>query len=226
MKSEIILKSYIGFSIIYLLVLLSGRDDIAQFMKPILLPILIVSVRCFSKFSTSKILLFALMCSWIGDVILLFVYKGEIYFILGLIAFLISHVAYIYLFSKQEKRDKNKSNTLLYIGYLLVFVYFVVLLTILLPKLGGLKIPVIVYAIVITTMLLFALKESQRWVSSGNKYILVGAIVFVSSDSILAIDKFYSPINQATFFIMATYIIAQYLIVTGIFKLNKKALNK
>jgi hypothetical protein len=44
---------------------------------------------------------------------------------------------------------------------------------------------------------------------------------FVASDSILAFDKFYAPLQYSSFLIMVTYLIAQYLIA-GILKLNKK----
>ena len=60
-----------------------------------LVPILLVAVYFSEGFTTKKVLLTALTFSWIGDVVLLFASKGEIYFILGLVAFLISHVFYI-----------------------------------------------------------------------------------------------------------------------------------
>ena len=95
------------------------------------------------------------------------------------------------------------------------------MITTLFPKLGPLKIPVIVYAIVITSMLFVVFKGSLKWAIPANNYILIGAILFVSSDSILAFNKFYAPITQASFYIMITYCMAQYFIVAGILKLNK-----
>ena len=103
MKSNIIAKSYIGFCLVYLLVILLGREDIVWFLKPFLLPFLILAVYVHERFVTKKILLTALTLSWIGDIILLFADKGELYFIAGLIAFLLSHIFYIILFSKQLK---------------------------------------------------------------------------------------------------------------------------
>jgi uncharacterized membrane protein YhhN len=96
------------------------------------------------------------------------------------------------------------------------------MLSVLLPSLGDLKIPVTIYASVISIMLLFAFNGFLVWENPGNKYIFVGAIVFVISDSILAVNKFYSPIERSSFFIMLTYLVAQYLIVVGILKLNPK----
>lgn len=193
-----------------------------MYMKPVLLPILLIAVGVSENFSTKKVLLTALTFSWIGDIILLFSDKGELYFIFGLVAFLISHLVYIILFSKQQALRIDTNKTKFWVGILFILVYFAFMINTLFPKLGPLKIPVLVYAVVITTMLFFAFKGSLKWAIPANNYILIGAIVFVSSDSILAFNKFYAPIAHASFYIMATYCAAQYLIVTGILKLNSK----
>lgn len=176
------------------------------------------------QFSFKKFLLTALTFSWIGDVILLFAHRNKIYFISGLIAFLISHAAYIITFNKQLKIRNRKSKAVFWIGVTVIIVYLMTMLAILLPSLGDLKIPVFVYALVISTMLLFAFKGFLVWEEPANWYILLGAIIFVSSDSILAFDKFYigASITQASFLIMLTYLGAQYLIVKGILRLNQK----
>jgi uncharacterized membrane protein YhhN len=191
-------------------------------MKPLLLLLLLAAVALSENFPTKKILLTALTFSWIGDIILLFTDKGELYFIFGLVAFLLSHLVYIALFSKQKNTRTNDNKTIFWIGILAILAYFICMIITLFPKLGPLKIPVLVYAVAITTMLFFAFKRSLQWTIPANNYILIGAIVFVSSDSILAFNKFYAPIEHASFYIMATYCLAQYLIVTGILKLNAK----
>ncbi|HKO76414.1 MAG TPA: lysoplasmalogenase [Flavobacterium sp.] len=220
MQSSLLLKTYIGFTIIYLGILFLNLEGFDIYMKPILLPILMAPVIVSENFPTKKILLTALTFSWIGDIILLFSDKGELYFIFGLVAFLISHLVYIVLFNKQQNTRTNNNKALFRIGVLAILAYFVFMINTLFPKLGPLKIPVLVYAIVITTMLFFAFKGSLKWPIPANNYILIGAIVFVSSDSILAFNKFYTSINHASFYIMATYCMAQYLIVSGILKLN------
>jgi uncharacterized membrane protein YhhN len=222
MKNKLIANCYIGFSAVYLLIILFGHTAIAWYLKPFLLPFLLYWVYTFEDFPTKKILLTALSFSWIGDIILMFTDKGELYFIFGLVAFLLSHIVYIALFSKQLKTENNKNNWLFAFGIGVIIVYLLLMLSLLLPNLGDLKIPVTVYAMVISTMLLFALKGSFNWSKPGNFYILLGAIIFVSSDSILAFNKFYKPIFMDSFLIMATYIVAQYLIVKGILELNKR----
>ncbi|MBP4142400.1 lysoplasmalogenase [Flavobacterium sp. P4023] len=224
MKSNNVLTGFIGFSLIYLVIILLGREDITAFLKPFLLPFLITAVYLQENFSSKKTLLIAITLSWIGDIILLFAAKGEIYFIGGLIAFLFSHVFYIILFNKQLKIYLRKSKTIYWIGITLIIIYLIGMMVLLMPNLGELLLPVFVYAMTISIMLLFALKGFLNWHKPANTYILIGAIIFVASDSILAFDKFYAAIQYSTFLIMSTYLTAQYLIVIGILKLNKKKL--
>lgn len=222
MKNKKLLAGYLGLSIIYLILIVINQDSIAWFMKPLLIPFLIFGVYFSGAFPSKKYLLTALTFSWIGDIILLFVDRDELFFIVGLIAFLISHIVYILLFNKQLKYKNRKNKAVFWIGVTSIIMYLLVMISILLPSLGDLTIPVFVYALVISTMLLFAFKGFLNWEEPGNWYILIGAIAFVTSDSILAFNKFYKPVVLSSFLIMITYLIAQYLIVVGILKLNKK----
>lgn len=223
MKSSTVFKSFIAFSFVYLLMLLLGQDEQAWYLKPLLIPFLLLAVYFNEKFDTKNFLLVALTMSWIGDVILLFADKGELYFILGLIAFLFSHICYIILFSKQLKIYLKKSKIIFWTGVTAISIYLIVMMLILLPSLGDLKIPVFIYALTISIMLLFALKGFFNWHKPASIPILIGAFIFVISDSILAFDKFYAPIQYSSLLIMATYITAQYFIVMGILELNKKS---
>ena len=222
MKNKKLLTAYLTVGLIYIGILLFNQDEIAWFLKPVLLPFLILGVYFSGSFPSKKLLLVALSFSWIGDIILLFAERDELFFISGLIAFLISHIVYILLFNKQLKYKNRKNKAVFWIGVTSIIMYLIVMVSILLPRLGDLTMPVFVYALVISTMLLFAFKGFLTWEEPGNWFVLIGAIAFVSSDSILAFNKFYAPIVMSSFLIMVTYLIAQYLIVVGILKLNKK----
>lgn len=220
MKTSALLKTFIAIALIYLTVLLFS-EDWAWFAKPLLLPSLIGAVAASQKFATKSLLFWALLLSWFGDMILMFTHKGELFFIIGLAMFLMAHVLYIVLFSKQPKTQSGGKvwfylGTICIVGYLFAMLYF------LFPTLGGLKIPVTVYAFVISAMLLMAVKGFSKWKSPANYYLLMGAICFVASDSLLAFDKFYKPLPLASLNIMSTYLTAQFLITFGILVLNKK----
>lgn len=222
MRNSTFFKIYIVVSIIYLLFLLTGYENLDPFLKPILIPLLGFGVYFCRKFPSRNILLSALLFSWIGDVVLLFADISELYFILGLVSFLTAHIAYCVLFNKQLMGEIQINKILFGIGSLLIAFYLIAMVTVLMPRLGELKIPVIVYAAVISTMLLFAFNGYLIWKKPAALYIFLGAVAFVISDSILAFNKFYAPIERSSFFIMLTYLVAQYLIVVGILKLNSQ----
>ena len=79
------------------------------------------------------------------------------------------------------------------------------------PGLGDLMIPVTIYTTIIMIMAITALFRK----ANGASLVLIGAMFFVASDSLLALNKFYQPFVAAGFWTMLTYILAQYFIITG-----------
>ena len=214
-------KYKIGFltlSTIYLLLLLCDKQTWAVYLKPLLIPILILLTYQSKVTTTPKAILTALLFSWLGDTILIFADINPWCFIAGLVFFLIAHIAYIYCFTKQEAIIQHTHKFQYWFGYTLILIYLFGFLSFLLPKLGDLQIPVGCYAMTISLMLIEALKGHFNWKQKGKTQILIGALFFVISDSILAINKFYNPIPYATLAIMSTYIIAQYNIITGLLR--------
>ncbi|GAA3730512.1 MULTISPECIES: lysoplasmalogenase [Flavobacterium] len=226
MRNSSFFKIYLAFSIVYLIILLSGYERFDLFLKPILIPIIGFGAYFYRKFPTQNILLAALVLSWLGDVILLFTDLGEIYFILGLVCFLTAHIVYCVLFNKQKRIRKRQNKPLFIFGSVLIAFYLIGMVSVLMPHLGDLEIPVSIYASIISIMLLFAFNGFLVWEKPGNQLVFLGAIFFIISDSILAVNKFYAPIPKSSFFIMLTYLLAQYLIVVGTLKLNPKTVEQ
>ncbi|HMQ00766.1 MAG TPA: lysoplasmalogenase, partial [Cyclobacteriaceae bacterium] len=90
------------------------------------------------------------------------------------------------------------------------------LVIVLYPHLDKLLWPVIIYATVIVWMTLNALFRYGRTNALSFWLVFFGALFFMLSDSMLAINKFMLPFDYAGFFVMFTYITAQYLIVEGL----------
>jgi uncharacterized membrane protein YhhN len=159
--------------------------------------------------------LIAMAFCWLGDVLLMF-QGDEIYFIGGLVAFLTGHV--LYVFSYRQMREPEGLGLL---GPQRIRFSFPIILAgtglvvVLLPHLGELKIPVMIYALVLTIMVLQALFRFGFTSKRSFVLIFVGALFFMISDSALAINKFMHALPMASLLIMATYITAQYLIVEG-----------
>jgi uncharacterized membrane protein YhhN len=81
---------------------------------------------------------------------------------------------------------------------------------------GALKIPVIIYALIICSMLLSSIYIYPIIKPPFNGFFVTGALLFVFSDSLLALNKFYHPFTLAGAGIMLTYCAAQYFIVIGV----------
>lgn len=154
----------------------------------------------------------ALGFSWLGDVLLLFEEQAALFFMLGLSSFLLAHVCYIVFFNKIRRLEGMKGHMLL---FLFVLVYYAALMQLLSPKLGDMKLPVWIYGAVICLMLWLALHLNKVYHSNSGLFIMVGALLFVLSDSALAINKFYQPFAGAGLVIMLTYGLAQWYITEG-----------
>jgi len=191
--------------------------------KPLLLPCLVywyIKETHGAKESNCRLMVVGLLFCWLGDVLLMFESSQSLFFIFGLVSFLIGHIFYILYFRKitSEPNKMAKQHLLILLP---VIVYVFVLLNILYPSLKELKIPVTVYAVVLGGMLSMALWQKQKIDKRIALFFIAGATSFVVSDSLLAVNKFYQPVSQAGFFIMFTYCLAQYLIVMGAIKLYK-----
>lgn len=170
--------------------------------KPLLMPFLMfLGMRHQLK---NKILYLALFFSFLGDVFLMF--DKEIFFLLGLGSFLLAQLSYIKLFGLHKN--------LKIIPSLIFAVYSVTYISILKPALpNGMLIPVVLYCISLTLMGISAL--NRNILTKGYFAVLIGAILFIISDSIIAYTKFLNPIAFSSFWVMSTYGIAQWLIVKG-----------
>ncbi|MBT5506945.1 MAG: lysoplasmalogenase, partial [Flammeovirgaceae bacterium] len=87
---------------------------------------------------------------------------------------------------------------------------------ILLPKTDELLIPVFIYGLSLIGMAGIARLRQGRTNSKSYSYVLVGTILFLISDFILALDKFVWDIPYDAIGVMTTYMGAQVLIIEGI----------
>lgn len=212
------------FFVIVLIELLTGSAASLQTVHYIAKPAIVISlIFLFVKASVSihkplkKLGLMALILSLLGDILLMFVDKSEHFFTLGLIAFLMAHVMYVLLFLKHRNNGKSP-----FAFIALLLIYAASLFYLLKGGLGDMLIPVIVYMLVILAMATTAYLRKNKVNLLSYRLVLLGAISFMVSDSILALNKFYQTIPWSNISIMITYALAQYLIVIGILKLKKE----
>ena len=149
----------------------------------------------------------------------MFVDTSANFFLGGLVAFLLAHIMYILVFNKKRNRTHKP------IFFIVVLIMYASgLFYILKDGLGEMLIPVIVYVLVILIMAITASLRKNNVTNISYKLVLIGALFFVVSDSLLAVNKFYSPISNSNISIMLTYALAQYGIVLGILKQGKKSI--
>jgi uncharacterized membrane protein YhhN len=160
-------------------------------------------------------LLAGLLLSWMGDVLLIFAGYDAIYFLLGLSAFLIAHIFYILLFHFIRLKENIKSRWWLVLP---VVVYYGFIISLLGPSLGDMRLPVRVYGIIISFMLMLGSHMIYSTKKVAGYFIFSGALLFVISDSILAINKFYQSFELAGLLIMLTYGLAQLFITVGVIR--------
>ncbi|MBS1669509.1 MAG: lysoplasmalogenase [Bacteroidetes bacterium] len=193
--------------------------------KPLLILFLIgyAVVATKQRNNLFTLLIAALCFSVLGDIFLLFEQSHPIYFMMGLVSFMLAHIFYILLFNQIRVKNQPEKKWAL-LSIILLGVYVVFLFLLLEPSLGSLKIPVLVYALVLSAMFLSAIQAFDISKQSFGKICVLGSLFFVISDSLLAIDKFRAHFPMASFTVMATYITAQFLLVLGISKyLNLKS---
>jgi uncharacterized membrane protein YhhN len=188
--------------VIHLGAILLALPGVVEWTKPLLMPALAIGLIWAAPQRRAPAILLgliALLFSWVGDITLR-------WFVVGLVFFLLAHIAYLVLFATRLAVQRVRWWALVYLGWL------VVLLMILGAHTGPLLIPVVAYGIVLTAMAAFA--------SRCNRWVAWGGALFVVSDSILATNKFLpdAGIPLVDFLIMATYLAAQTLIVWGILR--------
>ncbi len=206
------------YFLLLILVLLSRLTPVLESLellaKPLLMPALILILLSQVKQRTGLfwLLVVSLIFSCAGDSFLMF--SGANFFIAGLASFLVAHLFYIALFSQaaDSKPGPITQNPLKALPFVL---YGLCLIFVLWSGLADMKIPVIFYALSILGMALTAYNRKGRVSTLSYQLVFAGALLFLISDSMIAINKFKQPIPLADIWIMVTYGLAQYLIVRG-----------
>ncbi|UYQ93027.1 lysoplasmalogenase [Chitinophaga horti] len=190
------------------------------FTKPLLMIMLALhywSEALYIEQPVRNLIFAALIFSWWGDTLLLFEQNSNMFFLGGLTSFLMAHVAYIIFFARVEHAERFvRPRHIAWTCFSIV--YAMGLLYLLYPNMEGLRLPVFLYAAVITAMLLSAIYAFAFKNTLASFLCILGAVLFVLSDTLLAVRKFYSPNSIASVAVMITYGIAQWCLVEGSLK--------
>lgn len=183
-------------------------DSVTRWMtKPLLMSVLLIYYLLNSK-GKQPLMMFALSTALLGDMFLQVPLEGL--FVIGMLAFAITHLCYIGLFRKQSTESLS---TLQLIGIGLLGLAGVGAIFQLIPLVGELQIPLGVYIAILIVMSAFAILRKQSL--NGYGMVVTGAILFLISDYLIGYNRFVSNIDLAGIYIMLTYGVAQFLIVHG-----------
>ncbi|MBR3767303.1 MAG: lysoplasmalogenase [Clostridia bacterium] len=183
----------------------------------------------FSEFD--KAMIIALVFSWLGD-LFLHLWFHKIFYVLGFLSFLSSHICFIraYIIGINSMTVYFPEKSFYSIGEIIAIVIFVILFIVCMIRSkmnlkGLMKLPIIIYGIVIMTMLCKASILGIEAVKAEiTPFILVcailGAVCFVLSDfsiSFLMFDKRHKKNFKLKLFNMYTYFAAEILLASLVY---------
>ena len=217
MNKIVPLTAFMLFCLIDFFGIYLDKQMMVNFAKPMLMITLFWYYYSNAK-KLNKYFVLGLFFSFLGDILLLG--TGEMYFVFGLLFFLIAHVFYIIIVLKIIQITKPKEFIIASVPFLLLFL---VLMNVLYAGLGSMKIPVIIYAITISFFGIVSLILYLQAKTKISMLLLVGVLTFITSDTILALNLFYKKQSFYPLLIMMTYVLAQYLICRFVLKLNQQS---
>lgn len=146
-----------------------------------------------------------LVFSLAGDIALLWPNQG---FLPGLVSFLIAHAAYLVAFTRGQRLAARAGP---FVGYAVVAGGVLWHLWPGVPP--ALRAPVAFYVLFLAAM---AAQAAVLWRcgSPRGASVALGGALFVSSDALLAINRFAAPLPVSGLWILATYWLAQWLIAS------------
>jgi len=213
------LKRYPQFSFVFAIIfafqLIADLNDL-EWLVYISKPLITISLIIFiwkeikHQGRFSKRIIGGLIFSLFGDVFLIFSGVNQLYFMAGLGAFLFAHLFYISAFFVDYHKKEQANKTYVWTAIIVFGTYCIGFYFYLRPHLGDLKIPVMIYAFVISLMAIMAVSRVNKVNTASFNLVLVGALFFVSSDSFLAYFKFVEPSEYSGLIVMSTYMIAQF----------------
>ncbi|MEU1620566.1 lysoplasmalogenase [Streptomyces sp. NPDC005722] len=187
---------------VHLAAQLAGSATADHLTKPVLVPLL---AACAALRGGPRLLVAALLCGWAGDVLLQL--GGDTSFLAGMGAFAAGHVCYLTLLTARGAFADRRRAAVTAACYAVVWLAVLLVVWSGLPS--GLRIPVAVYSLLLTA-------TATAAAASGRRAVAVGGALFLLSDTLLATRLADLPqLPAAGFWIMFTYLGAQFLLATG-----------
>ena len=197
-----------------------GNEVLASAVKPMLMPFLALTALSAAGTTERKevrLLVLALLLGCVGDVFL--IYDGFLFFVAGMVAFLSGHICYMCLFGgKSWQGFKAKT----WIPAIIAMAALTAGLIIAIGVNGAMLVPMCVYGFALMLLIFSTLAGVFRFRTCTWWILLVGALLFTFSDSLIAIGTFNGDFPGREFLVMLTYIAAQTLLAIGAVRLSRE----
>lgn len=229
LQKQALLSLFVLLSVLHLYAEQCETEWFILLTKPILVSLLalwfwretLAEVSGFRKF-----IFWGLIFSVGGDTLLMFVEHGpklEMFFLFGLGSFLIAQLCYAYALLKfpNVKEGLVMQRKWLILPFLSYLLWLLSSLWEGIP--GPMRLPVAVYATAVVGMAIAAANLRDRVSESVFWGFFSGVMLFVLSDSIIALNKFGGGLPYARFSIMSTYLLGQFLIAWNACRALKEA---
>jgi uncharacterized membrane protein YhhN len=148
-----------------------------------------------------------LSASLLGDIFMMLRKKR---FTEGLACFLVAHGLYIAAFLATMRPRVELPTALPLIFYAMI------MMRVLFPHAGRIKAPLAVYIMAITIMAALGMDRFIRMGGTPAFEAFAGAVLFMVSDSILAVNRFVRKVPAAQPLILGTYFLAQWLFAMSV----------
>ena len=158
-----------------------------------------------------------ILLSLTGDVLLMI--SLDRLFMAGLVVFLLAHVAYLIGFNIPVPEISAWGFVLaIIVGLGGMRITRRILASLTANGHGRMRIPIIIYSVVISLMLLSAMMKltDLTWDANAAVLVSVGALLFYISDIILAWHKFVSPIQNGRIYNIGAYHLGQIMLIAGV----------
>lgn len=174
-----------------------GFQTVFSFLKPLttILVICLLALFRVEEFKYTTLVVVALIFCLGGDVMLL----DDARFAFGLASFLLAHLIFVYIFYRMAAGKLHYAPLIALVAMGIGFYY------VLHKELGELAIPVGVYLMCILVMCWLAINLYLVRADLLSRILAAAGIVFVFSDTIIAVNKFLLPFQLAQVVILASY---------------------
>ncbi len=190
--------------------------------KLLLLPLLIIYLLATAKLSAKKaspIIIAGLILSFIGDMVL--TQTGTTMFLLGMVAFIGTHICNGIFFIRLQKGIMGRMGVMI-VTAIAMLVLSLCVFAYLRDQLGDFQLPIIAYMCIISTMAVLAAGTARNALLQKTAWqcLIPGAVLFVVSDALLALNKFAWHLPLVDIPVMLTYGLAQYFLVRGFVRIT------